>query len=173
MLVRMGGKKRCRGVCRRWFIPDPRVREWQQTCGEAECRAAYQRRKQARWRARNRGYAVDWRLGKKIEQAAAAEKARAEAQQAGTQPLPPEAQVAPAVPPGPAILAAVPWDIAKTVMGVQGAVLLGHLAQVSVRVAKTEMRAYRAEIAAEFDRVRAEVAKTVIPPGLALCERPP
>ena len=169
----MGGKKRCRGVCRRWFIPDFRVRDKQQTCGEVECRAAYQRRKQARWRARNRGYAADWRLRKKIEQAEAAEKARAEAQKAGTQPLPPEAKVAPAVPPGPTILASVPWDVAKTVMGVQGAVLLGHLCQVSVRFAKTEMRAYRAEIAEELGRVRVEVRETVIPPRVEPCERPP
>ena len=156
-----------------WFIPDARVRAKQKTCGDTECRAAHQRRKLAKWRARNRGYAADWRLQRKAEQAEEAERKLQAAKAAGIKPLPPEAAVAPAVPPGPSILGEVPWDFAKTVLGIQGTVLLGFLAQLSVRVAKTVMSAHRAEITAELARVRAEVGKTVSPPRLEPCERPP
>ena len=42
--------------CRRLFIPDPRVKERQKTCGRQECRREQKRQLDARWRSQHRDY---------------------------------------------------------------------------------------------------------------------
>jgi hypothetical protein len=43
-------------LCRRLFIPDPRVKERQKTCGRQECRREQKRRLDACWRSQHREY---------------------------------------------------------------------------------------------------------------------
>ena len=49
-------KRRKCPFCRRLFIPDPRVKERQKTCGRQECRSEQKRRLDERWRSQNRDY---------------------------------------------------------------------------------------------------------------------
>lgn len=59
-------KRPCR-VCRRWFSPSPRLKERQMTCGKAECRREWHRKKCAEWNKKNADYFKANYLNKKIE----------------------------------------------------------------------------------------------------------
>lgn len=45
-------KRPCR-ICRRWFRPDPRLKDRQMTCGEDACKREWHRRKCAEWNREN------------------------------------------------------------------------------------------------------------------------
>jgi hypothetical protein len=51
----MPKQRRC-PVCRRLFIPDPRVKGRQKTCGRQECRREQKQRFDEQWRSENREY---------------------------------------------------------------------------------------------------------------------
>ncbi len=53
--VFMPKRRKC-PFCRRLFIPDPRVKERQKTCGRPECRSEQKRRLDERRRSQNRDY---------------------------------------------------------------------------------------------------------------------
>ena len=48
-------KRPCR-VCRKWFTPNPRLGDRQQTCGAMECQRKWHARKCAEWNRKNRAY---------------------------------------------------------------------------------------------------------------------
>ena len=48
-------KRPCR-VCRKWFTPNPRLGDRQQTCGVMECQRKWHARKCAEWNRKNRAY---------------------------------------------------------------------------------------------------------------------
>src|ERR1017187_1502329 len=83
-------KRPCR-ICRRWFRPGPRAGDRQRACDAPECQAARRQKTQARWRKRNPGYAVAWRIDRRAAQV----------------PQPPEPLRLPAP------LNQLPWDVAK------------------------------------------------------------
>lgn len=97
----------CR-FCRRWFRPDARVGERQRACSKPECQAERERVQQAAWRARNPEYGRARRL---LELEAIED-------------------VDPPAPPKP--LDRLPWDLAQTEFGAQGAEFLGQLGKVLV-----------------------------------------
>lgn len=49
-------KKRPCGICRRWFMPHPRLKDRQQTCGDPVCKKEWHRKKCAEWNKRNGDY---------------------------------------------------------------------------------------------------------------------
>lgn len=59
-------KKRPCKICRRWFRPHPRVRDDQKTCGKAECKKEWHRRKCAEWNNKNADYFKGIYLRRKI-----------------------------------------------------------------------------------------------------------
>ncbi len=59
------GKRPCR-ICGRWYMPDPRSRAHQKTCGRAECRREWHRKKCAEWNGRHKGQFKALYLGKKL-----------------------------------------------------------------------------------------------------------
>ncbi len=111
-------KKPC-CICRHWFRPDPRVGTRQRACGRAECRAVQRQKTQARWRRRNPGYAMAYRIDQRAAQTEA-----------------------PAVLRVPAPLNQLPWEFAKDEFGSQQADFMGVLGTLLVRTAKDELRAY-------------------------------
>ena len=113
--------KRPCAVCRRWYLPDPRTRHRQKTCGSDECRIEWRRRTQARWRARNPDYAADRRLR---SQAANAEKSKA----AVSVRAPPKA------------MARVPWEVGAKALGVPGTLFIAFLVRLLLGAAKDERR---------------------------------
>ncbi len=59
-------KRPCR-VCKRWFIPHPRLKDRQKTCGDQQCQRQWHRRKCAEWNRNNVDYFKDNYLDKKLE----------------------------------------------------------------------------------------------------------
>lgn len=59
-------KKRPCKICRRWFRPHPRVKDDQKTCGKAECKKEWHRRKCAEWNNKNADYFKGIYLKRKI-----------------------------------------------------------------------------------------------------------
>ena len=60
-------KRPCR-VCKRWFLPNPRVKDRQKTCVRPKCQREWHRRKCAEWNQKNADYFKANYLAKKIEQ---------------------------------------------------------------------------------------------------------
>ena len=60
-------KRPCR-VCKRWFIPHPRLKDRQKTCGSPQCQREWHRRKCEQWNHNNVDYFKDNYLDKKLEQ---------------------------------------------------------------------------------------------------------
>ena len=65
-------KRPCR-ICRCWFLPNPRLKDRQMTCGQVKCQREWHRRKCAKWNRKNSDYFKANYLQKKID---AATKAR-------------------------------------------------------------------------------------------------
>ncbi len=60
-------KRPCR-ICKRWFIPHPRLKDRQKTCGNLPCQREWHRRKCEQWNHNNVDYFKDNYLDKKLEQ---------------------------------------------------------------------------------------------------------
>ena len=58
-------KRPCR-ICRRWFMPNPRLKDRQKTCGDPECQRRWHKKKCAGWNRRNPDYFKSTYLQKKI-----------------------------------------------------------------------------------------------------------
>src|SRR5712691_9865526 len=108
--------------CRRWFRPDPRIGSRQRACGKPECQTARRKKKQKAWRERNPDYFIARRI-----------------QDRSQQDRPPEPLLLP--PP----LSRLPWDIAQSQFGVEGADFIGVLGAVLLRSAQSQFRAYVTE----------------------------
>lgn len=115
-------RKRPCCVCHRWFRPDSRVGSRQRACRKAECQSVRRRRKQAAWRARN----PDYFRGRRIQARAASNQ-------------PPEALRLP--PP----LNQLPWDIAQSEFGVQGADFIGVMGALLLHSAQSHFTVYAAD----------------------------
>src|SRR3989442_9410700 len=115
------GKSPC-CICRPWFRPDPRIGPRQQGCRRPGCQAARRKKKQKTWRERNPDYFIARRIKDRSGQDRPAEPLR----------LPPP-------------LNRLPWDIAQSQFGTEGADFIGILGAVLVRSAQSQFRAYVTE----------------------------
>jgi len=61
-------KRPCR-ICRRWFVPNPRLKDRQMTCATAECQSQWHKKKCAEWNRKNADYFKANYLQKKIDTA--------------------------------------------------------------------------------------------------------
>ena len=100
------GKRPCR-ICRKWFLPDPRVGPRQRSCSTPECQRKRRAKTQASWRERNPDYFVARRL---LERASRDE--------------------APAPLRLPAPLSRLPWDVAQDQFDTQGADFIGVMGKL-------------------------------------------
>lgn len=60
-------KKRPCSICRRWFMPHPRLKDRQKTCGDPVCKKEWHRKKCAEWNKRNGDYFKTNYLQKKLD----------------------------------------------------------------------------------------------------------
>ena len=102
-------------ICRRWFRPDPRVGSRQQACGEPDCQVARRKKKQKAWRKRNPDYFIARRIQDRSRQDRSPEPLR--------------------VPPP---LNRLPWDIAQSQFGIEGADFIGILGTLLLRSAQSQ-----------------------------------
>ena len=67
-MVRKGvlKKRPCR-ICRRWFMPNPKVKDDQKTCGDPWCKREWHRKKCAEWNRKNADYFKANYLQKKLD----------------------------------------------------------------------------------------------------------
>lgn len=119
-------RKRPCCICRRWFRPDNRVGSRQQACSKPACQALRRRKRQAAWRARN----PDYFFGRRIQARGASDK-------------PPE----PLRLPSP--LNQLPWDIAQSEFGVQGADFIGVMGALLFRSTQSQLQLYRVDSRAD------------------------
>lgn len=63
---RYSTKRPC-SICRRWFMPHPRLKDRQRTCGNPTCKKEWHRRKCAEWNQRNGDYFRTNYLQKKLD----------------------------------------------------------------------------------------------------------
>jgi hypothetical protein len=119
-------KRRTRqcAVCRKHFVPHPRVGERQLTCGGAECRREQHRRTCARWRA---AHGDDDRADRLRERLRAQPNESAGTVVEGDPP-----QVA--------------WSVAREVVGPQVSVIIEESHQVLVRWLREQIRSEVVEI---------------------------
>lgn len=115
-------RKRPCCICRRWFRPDPRIGSRQRTCRRPECQDARRKKKQKAWRERNPDYFIARRIQDRSRQERSPEPLRL--------PVP---------------LSRLPWDIAQSQFGTEGADFIGILGAVVLRAAQSQFKAYVTE----------------------------
>jgi hypothetical protein len=135
-------RKRPCCVCHRWFRPDNRVGSRQHACGKPECQALRRRRKQASWRTRN----PDYFRGRRIQARGASDK-------------PPE----PLRLPSP--LNQLPWDIAQSEFGVQGADFIGIMGTLLLHSTQSQLKPYRIDSRADATTLLDSAVQSQIQPG--------
>ena len=65
-------RRPCR-ICRRWFTPNPRLKDRQKTCGASKCKREWHRKKCAEWNKENTDYFKTNYLQKKLHAASSSE----------------------------------------------------------------------------------------------------
>src|SRR5258708_36901920 len=111
-------KKPC-SICRRWFLPDPRIGERQRACHRRECQVARRKKAQAAWCAKNPNYFIARRM---------------QARSSLEKPVEPLRMAAP--------LSGLPWDLAQDEFGVQGTDFIGVMARLLRQAAQDELKAH-------------------------------
>ena len=122
-------KRPCR-ICRRWFSPDPRLKDRQMTCGDQACKREWHRRKCAKWNRENSPQIRKERLVHKLK-----------AMTAGTGHSTVTSEAHPGTPSVQnGSRAELLSPLAQEVMAVQLAVMIEYLAQHLLRLAQEVMR---------------------------------
>ena len=116
-------KKRPCTICRRWYLPDPRVGTRRRACNQPDCRTALRKKTQASWRNRNPDYAAARRLDQRAKQR--------------------EPPVKPLRLPKP--LDKLPWEVAKDEFSPYCIDFIGVALALILRAAKDEIRSYLAD----------------------------
>ena len=68
MSRRLARKRPCR-ICRRWFLPDSRLKDRQMTCGDAQCKRQWHCKKCTEWNRKNLEYFRSNYLQRKLDAA--------------------------------------------------------------------------------------------------------
>lgn len=145
-------RKRPCCICRRWFRPDPRIGSRQRACRRPECQAARREKKQKAWRQRNPDYFIARRIKDRSGQERPPEPLRL-----------------------PAPLSRLPWDIAQSQFGTEGADFIGIMGAVLLRSAQSQFRAYVAEDSRLADTLPTESTQSQMRPvreWIAVEEKP-
>src|SRR6266571_7723591 len=108
-------RKRPCCICRRWFRPDPRIGSRQRACRRPECQTARRKKKQKGWRQRNPDYFIARRIKDRSGQERPPEPLRL-----------------------PAPLSRLPWDIAQSQFGTEGADFIGIMGAILLRSAQSQ-----------------------------------
>ena len=134
-------RKRPCCICRRWFRPDPRIGSRQQACRRLECQIARRKKKQRAWRERNPDYFIARRIKDRSGQDRPPEPLRL-----------------------PSPLSRLPWDIAQSQFGTEGADFIGIMGAVLLRSTQSQFRAYVTEDSRFADTLPSGSAQSQIRP---------
>jgi hypothetical protein len=132
-------------ICHRWFLPDNRVGSRQRACRQADCQAQRRRKQQSAWRARHPDYFAARRI---------------------------QARMVLDEPPAPLRLPPpldqLPWDIAQSEFGVQGADFLGVMGGLLLRSKQSQLVPYLLYSTRDPATLLASAAQSQIPPAAYL-----
>jgi hypothetical protein len=109
-------KRPCR-ICRRWFLPNARLKDRQMTCGDPACKREWHRKKCQEWNRANRDYFRANYLQKKLEAAQGAKASRAHRR----------------APPKSLSHSGLPFQFVQEVIGLQHLIIIEYLAQLLSR----------------------------------------
>ncbi len=112
-------KRPCR-VCRRWFMPNPRLKNRQMTCGDSECKKEWHRKKCAEWNKKNSDYFKTNYLQNKLDVATQNDKAR---QPRSSSPCPQKSH----------LKSGLPYQLVQEVIGIQHLIIIEYFGQLLVR----------------------------------------
>ncbi len=103
-------KRPCR-ICRKWFLPNPRLKERQATCGNPECKKQWHKKKCAEWNKKNEDYFRSNYLQKKLEAAESPESKLCKSQ----------------------LKTGLPFKFIQEVIGIQQLVIIEYYVQLLIR----------------------------------------
>ena len=109
-------KRPCR-ICRRWFLPNAKLKDRQMTCGDPPCKREWHRKKCQEWNRANRDYFRANYLQKKLEAAQCDKAAKAHTR----------------APPRGLLKSGLPLQFVQEVIGVQHLIIIEYLAQLLSR----------------------------------------
>ncbi len=135
-------KRPCR-ICKKWFLPNPRLGDRQKTCGAPECQQQWHSRKCAEWNRKNRSYFQEIYLRRRLEVL----------ETASPESLPPPSPV-------PSLQPVAPLDyprgVVQEVIGAQQLVIIEYIVRLLVRGVQEVMRPQMPETQCEFRRLSPE-----------------
>ena len=122
---RSGTKRPCR-ICKKWFLPNPRVDDRQKTCGTPECQRQWHIRKCAEWNLKNRHLARESYIRDRLESLAPVSDLPASLPQ--TSPPPP-------LKPSPQRVSPLdyPLKVVQEVIGAQRLVIIEYIVRLLLR----------------------------------------
>ncbi len=104
-------KRPCR-ICRRWFMPNPRLKERQRTCGDPQCKREWHRKKCKEWNKNNPDYFRANYLQKKIDGAISFYK------------------TSPPNPPKSRLKSGLPFEVVQEVFSLQHIIIIEYFGQL-------------------------------------------
>ena len=107
-------KRPCR-ICRRWFRPNPKLKDRQKTCGDIQCKREWHRKKCAEWNKNNADYFRSNYLQKKLDTVSQSEK------------------LARNLPPKSRLKSGLPLLFVQEVMGTQHLIIIEYFGQLLFR----------------------------------------
>ena len=115
-------KRPCR-ICRRWFMPNAKVKERQMTCGDEECQREWHRRKCEKWNKSNAEYFRANYLQEKLDTASESAKASK-----STHP-----ESGSALPKKRPMNVRLPLEVVQEVISIQQVVIIEYFGQLLIR----------------------------------------
>jgi len=145
---RRNKKRPCR-ICRKWFIPDPRVGNRQKTCGDPECKRQWHVRKCSDWNKKHRTYFQEIYLAAKLQGLDPANSTIAASNS------PPLASAPACRDPvsGSTTFPQLPHSLVQEVIGAQHIVIIDYLARQLLRSVKEVIARQHSGITGESQQV--------------------
>jgi hypothetical protein len=144
MSCRRRSKKHPCRICRKWFMPHPRVGDRQKTCGDHECMRKWHARKCAEWNRKNRNCAQENHLSNRLALAAVEkEDAKGISSAAATPKSPVSAS-------RPAAFPRLPRSLIQEVIGVQHFVIIEYVARQLFRSVQEVIKSQHFEITGDL-----------------------
>jgi hypothetical protein len=122
-------KRPCR-ICRRWFRPNPKLKDRQKTCADSQCQREWHRLKCAQWNRSNGEYFKANYLAKKIETTSTGVS-----------------------PPRSRNKSGLPLEYVQEVIGVQHLIIIEYFGQLWVRRFQEVIRGQLAVLTGKIDRL--------------------
>jgi len=107
-------KSPCR-ICRRWFMPNPRLKDRQKTCADPQCKREWHRKKCAQWNKKNADYFKSNYLQKRFDAPILSEES--------SKPLPPKSR----------FNSGLPLEYVQEVIGIEHLIIIEYFGQLLFR----------------------------------------